>query len=194
MAASPRIEHGGPLLSEPQQAAAQQRTHGRGGDHRPALRLSDHVSAAAALRAIDHESRRVAERLKHRMPNRVRPDGKHGGSIAAAWLLAFGSEQFLLALHAPAIAGERASGADDAMARHQHRHAVERAGAGHGARGVGVAQLAGKLRVGLGLSARNLPEGLPDAKLKNGAAKIEAFRAGVALDKVRSFANTLESS
>ena len=93
---------------------------------------------------------------------------------------AFGFEELAFAVDAPAVAGEGAADADYSVAGDEERDAVEGAGAGYGAGGFGVAHFAGQLRVGFGVAAGNLAEGLPDTELEDGAAEIEGiiFDAG----------------
>src|SRR5690606_12317959 len=88
-------------------------------------------------------------------------------------VLPFTAQQFALAFHAPAVAGELAVAAHDAMAGNHHRQAVGRAGAGHGAYRPGLLQPIGQLGVAEGGAGRNVPQGLPDAGLEGGAANVQ---------------------
>ena len=63
------------------------------------------------------------------------------------------------------------------MARNHQRHAIGRAGASHGPRCFGVAHLPRQFAIAARLSARNLPQRLPHAQLKNGSAQDQARRA-----------------
>ena len=99
------------------------------------------------------------------------------GKLPAGLARFFRLQHLPFALHAPAIAGQRTVGAHHAMARHHQRHAIDRAGASHGARCVRIAHLPRQLAVRARLAARNLPQRLPHAKLKNGPAQIQVVPA-----------------
>jgi len=88
-------------------------------------------------------------------------------------LLALRLQQFLLAFHAPAISGERSIGSYDAMARDDQRHAIQRAGTGHGTRRIGLAHFAGDIAITARFAARDLPQCLPHAKLEDRTAEVE---------------------
>lgn len=82
-------------------------------------------------------------------------------------------EQSALSRQAPAVAGERAVGAHDAMARYQQCNPICCAGTCYGSRGFWIAQLSRQLRVASRFAAWNFAERLPDAQLKDGPAQVE---------------------
>jgi hypothetical protein len=84
-----------------------------------------------------------------------------------------GGEQGAFAFEAPAVAGEAAVFADDAVARDNDGDGIGGAGAGDGADGLGMADAACDFGVRAGLAAGNAPELFPDAALKGGSADIE---------------------
>ena len=79
------------------------------------------------------------------------------------------SQQCLVARQAPAVAGECAALADQAVARHQQGDFVGAVGAGHGTHGFGLAQLRRQLAVAEGAAGRNAAQRLPDFLLKSRA-------------------------
>jgi len=81
---SPSVAHGGPLLRKPKEAAAEERANGGRGQYGPTLRLGDNVTLAGTQEAKCRVSRGVSQRLKDRMPRRVRTQGEHGGSIVVS--------------------------------------------------------------------------------------------------------------
>ena len=99
----------------------------------------------------------------------------HIGQIAERKLFRsfFFAEQLLLSLDAPAVAGEVAVGADDAVARDGDGERVGGAGPGDGADGARVADAAGDFGVAGGLAEGDLGERVPDALLEGGAADVE---------------------
>src|SRR5208283_5803490 len=78
------------------------------------------------------------------------------------------------------------------MARDEDGDAIEGAGSRHGARRVGVAELARELGVAARLAAGNLAESLPDAKLKDGATEIKRAGLGPACGEVGALAHAGE--
>src|SRR5882762_9616917 len=86
---------------------------------------------------------------------------------------AFVFEQLTFAIDAPAVAGKRTAGSDDAMARDKNGHTVGSAGTGHGACRCGIADLRGKLAVAARLPCGDLLQCVPDAKLEGSAAQVE---------------------
>ena len=87
--------------------------------------------------------------------------------------LALAREQRALALDPPAIAGQLAVAADDAVARHQQRQLVAGAGLRDGAHRLRPAERGGDLAVGRGPPRRDLLQGAPDQRLEGGAADVE---------------------
>ena len=78
-------------------------------------------------------------------------------------------EQPLFAMEAAAVAGERAVGADDAMAGHDDADRVRSVGKADGADGAGTADALGKLAVADGFGRGNFAQGSPDFALEGGA-------------------------
>ncbi len=106
-------------------------------------------------------------------------------SVKLRFELAGGSllrcEQLLFPFHSPAVAGERAACTNNAMARHQQRHAIHRAGSGHGSRCFGIAHLTRKFAVAPRFAPWNLAQRLPHPQLKNRPAQIQGSRGGTGL-------------
>ena len=96
------------------------------------------------------------------------PQGERGASVTQGGALLV--QQRLFAWHAPAVAGERALGANHPMAGHQQAQRVAGAGAGHGA-GV-AAELLGQFAIAPRLPRRNFAQGLPDPLLEGAAAQL----------------------
>ena len=90
----------------------------------------------------------------------------------------FGGEEFAFALDAPAIAGEAAILADDAVAGDGDGDGVGADGGGDGAGGGGPAEFAGDLGVAAGFAAWDLLQRLPDALLEGGGADVEREGGG----------------
>src|SRR5579863_3186055 len=86
-------------------------------------------------------------------------------------LAAFEVEQETLELEAAAVAGERAVGADDAVAGDDHGDRVAPVGAADGAACRGASDRLGDLGVGPGLAVGDGDQGLPDAALESGAVR-----------------------
>ncbi len=86
-----------------------------------------------------------------------------------------------LAVGAPAVAGEFAVRADDAVAGDYDGEQVRAASGADGANGFRGADGIGDLGVGAGLAAGDLEESLPDALLEGGGADVEGegLRGGV---------------
>ena len=82
-------------------------------------------------------------------------------------------QQALLALDAPAVAGQAAAAADHAVAGDDHRHRVRGARARHGPRRRGLADAACDLAVRPRLAARDRLQLLPHAALEGGRAKVQ---------------------
>src|SRR6266404_7240550 len=82
-------------------------------------------------------------------------------------------QQGAFALDAPAVAGEGAVTADDAVARDGERDGIGGAGAGDGADGAGGADSARHVGVGARFAARNAAQLFPYALLKRGGADVE---------------------
>ena len=79
----------------------------------------------------------------------------------------------LLALHAPAVAGQRAVVAYHAVAGNRDRQRIGGAGARHGARAGGQADAPRQFRIADGAAGGYLAQRLPDALLKGRAAYVE---------------------
>lgn len=82
-------------------------------------------------------------------------------------------EEFLFAVDAPAVSGEGAVAADDAVAGDNDGRRVGCAGTSNCTNRGRLADFLSKLRVSAGFSSRDGTEGLPDAHLKGGSAEIE---------------------
>lgn len=85
----------------------------------------------------------------------------------------FGFEQSAFAFDAPAVAAERATGSDDAVTGDGECDGVGGAGASDGASGAWLAQFASELAVAAGLANWDLPQCIPDTKLKGSAAQVK---------------------
>ena len=94
-------------------------------------------------------------------------------------------EEFLFAVEAPAIAGQGAVCADDAVARDDDGSGIGGAGAGE----VGLAEGASDLRIGASGTAGNFLELLPDAALECGGLHIkrEIHTGRMAFDATENF-------
>src|ERR671938_1524953 len=111
-------------------------------------------------------------------PNRVRRGAwrQAASQRSPRWLRSiascarFSREQLALAFYAPAIARKRAVGTHDAVARNRHREGITGDGLRDCAYRVRDADPLGELGVAHGATGRDLPERLPDALLKGGAA------------------------
>src|SRR5439155_997610 len=86
---------------------------------------------------------------------------------------AFALEQCTLARNTPAIAGETAIAAHDAMARYRHRQRIRGARLGYRAHGPGPADAAGELGIAHARSGPDLAQRDPHLLLEQAAAKIE---------------------
>src|SRR5690242_13912884 len=113
--------------------------------------------------------------------NRPRPNGfartrvkrqRRRGDVKSP-LRALGGEELLFAGEAPAVAGERAVLANDAVAWHDDGDRVGGAGASDGANGFGLAERAGDLRVGARAAARDALQLSPNTTLECGGLQIE---------------------
>jgi len=82
-------------------------------------------------------------------------------------------EELSFAVSAPAVAGELAAGADDAVTGDDDGEEVGAAGGADGANGFGGADGFGDLGVGPGFAAGDFEESLPDALLEGGGANVE---------------------
>ena len=88
-------------------------------------------------------------------------------------LCLLGREEGLFALDPPAITGEFATLAHNAMARDDDGDRIGGAGASHGAHGSGIANAACDFGIGSSLSVRNALKLFPDAALECSAANVE---------------------
>ena len=91
---------------------------------------------------------------------------------------AFGGEDFLFAVEAPAVAGEAAVLGDGAVAWDGESNGVGGTGGGDGAGGGGRAERAGESGVAARLAAGDLLEGSPDTLLEGGGADVEGEGGG----------------
>ena len=93
----------------------------------------------------------------------------------------FEFQKLAFAVGTPAVAGEFAVGANDAVAGDDDGEEVGAAGGADGADGLGRADGLGDLGVGAGFAAGDFEQGLPDALLEGGGADVEGegLRSGV---------------
>lgn len=82
-------------------------------------------------------------------------------------------EELLLAREAPAIAGEAAIAANDAVAGHDNRHGICGAGASHGTHGFRLTQRARHLGIRARGAAGNALQFLPDAALEGRGLQVQ---------------------
>src|SRR5262245_12528030 len=82
-------------------------------------------------------------------------------------------EEFLLAVEAPAVAGEGATLAEDAVAGNGDGEGVGGNGGGGGTNGAGLANAVGNFGVGRGGASGDFSQGVPDAALEGRAADVE---------------------
>ena len=67
------------MFRKPQRSAPYQPSNRRRSQHRPALRLSDYITVASKQPTKNSVARSIGKSLKHRVPQRMRSDGKHVG-------------------------------------------------------------------------------------------------------------------
>ena len=109
----------------------------------------------------------------------------HSASVFPSTSASRPLEQLPLSLDAPAIPAQPAILPHDAMAGNDQRHLVGRAGAGHGARGRRLADVARDLGIAPGLAPRNPLQRLPYPPLERRAPHVERQPLGLVTGEPR---------